>query len=119
MESEEELGAVVEDLGKRGDKPKGVGDVIQGSDAGSAYFYVRDVGDEPLHRMVRVYPQHRVDICITGRQARWLLGGSWGYKILKTVMNEVGFEDVEAYVPRRPNAVAQCIATRPILYLCK
>ena len=34
-------------------------------------------------------------------------------------MEEAGFEEVGAYVLKRQNTVAQYIATRPILDLCK
>ena len=41
------MGAVVDNLAKGGVKPKGVGDVLQGGDAGSTSFRVGDVGDDP------------------------------------------------------------------------
>ena len=43
------MGAVVNNLEKRGGKTKGVGDVLQCGGAGSTYFWVGDVGDEPPH----------------------------------------------------------------------
>ena len=34
-------------------------------------------------------------------------------------MAEAGFEEIRTYVTRRQNTIAQYIATRPILNLCK
>ena len=48
-EGEEELGAALDNLWIRGGKPLGVGDVLQGGGAGSTYFQVIDVGDNPPH----------------------------------------------------------------------
>ena len=48
-EGEEDLVAVVKNLGNRGDKPKGARDYLQCSGAGGNYFRVRDLGYEPLH----------------------------------------------------------------------
>ena len=45
------MGAVVNNIAKRGDKPKGVGDFLQGGGAGSTSFWVGDVGDDPPHGM--------------------------------------------------------------------
>ena len=44
-----ELGTVVENFGKRGGKPNGVGDILQGGSAGSTSFWVGDVGDNSLY----------------------------------------------------------------------
>ena len=38
--------------------------------------------------------------------------------LLEEAMMEVGLEEMETYVPRRHNSVAQFITTRPILKLC-
>ena len=46
------MGAVVDNLAKGGGKPKGVGYVLQGNGAGSTYFRVVDVGDDPPHGTV-------------------------------------------------------------------
>ena len=46
------MGVVVNNLEKGGGKTKGVGYVIQGGGAGSTSFWVRDVGDDPLHGTV-------------------------------------------------------------------
>ena len=43
------MGAVVNNLEKGGGETKGVGDVLQGRGAGSYYFWVGDVGDDPPH----------------------------------------------------------------------
>ena len=40
---------VVNNLGTRGGKPKGGGDVLQCGVTGGTYFWVRDVGDDPLN----------------------------------------------------------------------
>ena len=47
---EEDMGAVVNNLENGGGKTKGVGDVIQGGGAGSNYFWVGYVVDDPLNR---------------------------------------------------------------------
>ena len=43
------MGAVVYNLAKGGRKPKGVRDILQGGGAGSTYFWVVYVGDDPPH----------------------------------------------------------------------
>ena len=43
------MGVVVENLGKGGNKPKGVWGVFKGGGAGGTYFQVRDVGNNPRH----------------------------------------------------------------------
>ena len=43
------MGAVFNNLEKGGGKTKGVRDVLQGGGAGSTYFWVGDVGDDPSH----------------------------------------------------------------------
>ena len=43
------MGAVINNLEKGGGKTKGVGDLLQGGGAGSTYFWVGDVGDDPSH----------------------------------------------------------------------
>ena len=63
--------------------------------------------------------QHSVAQRITGRQPRQLLDGSWGCPLLGAVMQEAWFEDMEEYVLKRQNMVAQYIAMRPIMDLCK
>ena len=42
----------------------------------------------------------------------------WVYPPLEDVMAEAGLQEVDAYVYRRQNTVAQFIATRPIMDLC-
>ena len=45
--------------------------------------------------------------------------GGWEYLPLTTVMEEEGFKEIGVYILKRQNTVAQYIATRPILDLCK
>ena len=59
--------------------------------------------------------QHGVTKWITGRQPK----RRGGYPLLVAAMEELGFEDIGAYILKRHNTVAQYIATRPIMYLCK
>ena len=44
--------------------------------------------------------------------------GRWIYPPLDKSMKSVGLDEVETYILRRQNTVAQYIATRPILELC-
>ena len=68
---------VVNNLGKRGGKTKGVRDVLQGFGAGSTSFWVGDVGDDPPHGRAIGGFQHRLAICITRRYPLRFLDGSW------------------------------------------
>ena len=43
------MGAVFRNIGKGKGKPKGFGDIFQGSVAGGTAFRIRDVGDDPLY----------------------------------------------------------------------
>ena len=54
-----------------------------------------------------------------GRQTKQREDGRWYYPPLDTEMEEAGFEDMVDYVLKIHNIVAQYIATRPILYICK
>ena len=63
--------------------------------------------------------QHRVVRLITGRHTKRWVDGSWGYPPVDTAMEEAWFEEMGAYVLKRQNTVAQYIATRPVLDLCK
>ena len=63
--------------------------------------------------------QHRVARRITGRQPKQREGGGWEYPPPETAMEEAGFEEMVAYVPKRQNTVVQYTTTRPILDLCK
>ena len=56
---------------------------------------------------------------ITGRQPRRGGGGQCTYPPPKEAMREVGFEGIRKAIIRRQNAVAQYIATRPIMDLCE
>ena len=53
------------------------------------------------------------------RQPRRLLYGILEYTLLEMVIQEVWFEEMEAYVLKRHNTIAQNILTQPILYFCK
>ena len=56
---------------------------------------------------------------ITGRLPRSGWDGKWFYPSLEGAMKEAGFTDVRTSINRRQNTVAQYIATRPLLDLCK
>ena len=70
-------------------------------------------------RMQRVLGgfHHRVARRMTGQQPRKVQDGGWVYSPLKDAMAESGSQEVETYVSRRQNTVAQYIATRPIMDL--
>ena len=63
--------------------------------------------------------QHKVARKIMGKQIRRLPGSGWEYTTLGEVMQEAGLEEVEQYVVRRQNTVAQYITTRLIMDLCE
>ena len=56
---------------------------------------------------------------LTGRQLRRGRDGKWFYPSLEGAMKEVGLTDVQTYIKRRQNTIAQYIATRPLLDLCE
>ena len=56
---------------------------------------------------------------ITGRQPQRGWDGKWFYPSLEGAIKEAGFIDVRTSINRRQNTVAQYIATRPLLDLCK
>ena len=56
---------------------------------------------------------------LTGRQTRRGRDGKWFYSSLAGALKEAGGVRVKALILRRQNTVAQFIATRPILGLCK
>ena len=70
------MDVVVNNLDNRGGKIKGVGDVLQGGGAGSIYFLVLYVGDDPPHGTVHwgvstqgSYMYHwEVDPAVSGRK---------------------------------------------------
>ena len=62
---------------------------------------------------------HRVAQRLTGRQPRQRGKRRWYYPTLVSVMEEAGFGEIGVNITRRKNAVAQYIATRPILDLCE
>ena len=45
------------------------------------------------------------------------MDGMFLYPPLEEVLSEAGLQEVETYVSCRKNKVAQCIDTRPIMYL--
>ena len=44
--------------------------------------------------------------------------GTWIYPPLGEAVVEAGLQEIETYIDRFQNTVAQCIATRPIMDLC-
>ena len=56
---------------------------------------------------------------LTGKQPLKGRDGKWHYPSLEGVMKEAGLTDVRTSINRRHNTVAQYIATRPLLELCK
>ena len=63
--------------------------------------------------------QYRVARRIAGRQTKQQEDWGWEYTPLEADMEEDRFEEMIDYVLNRKNNVAQYIATRPILDLCK
>ena len=63
--------------------------------------------------------QSRVARTITGRQPRRGQNRIWIYPPLAGIMKETGMVGIRTSIIRRQNTVAQFIATRPILDLCK
>ena len=63
--------------------------------------------------------QSRVAQKITGSQTRRGKDGTWHYPSLVGAMKEAGIVWIWTSILRRQNTVAQFIATRPILDLCK
>ena len=63
--------------------------------------------------------QGRVEMRLTGRQPRCGRDGRWFYPLLAGAMKEAGIVRIWTSILRRQNMVAQFIATRPILGLCK
>ena len=61
---------------------------------------------------------HRVDHRLTGRQTWKVRDCVWTYPPLEEAMEEAGPQEVETYVSRRQNTVAQFSTTRPIMDLC-
>ena len=62
--------------------------------------------------------RHRVARRLLRRQPQRGLDGTWEYPPLEEAMAEAGMQEVNTYVARRKNNVAQLIATRPIVDLC-
>ena len=63
--------------------------------------------------------QSRVVSNITGRQPRRRKDRNWIYLPMAGIMKETGMVGIRISILRRQNTVAQYIATRPILDLCK
>ena len=61
--------------------------------------------------------QHRVVRQITGSQPRRQGEGVWEYPLLLSATEEAGFEEIEVYIQKSQNKVAEYIATRLILDL--
>ena len=51
--------------------------------------------------------QHRFAQKITGRKPQLVLDGIWDHPSLETAIQELGFEEMEEYVMKRQNKVAQ------------
>ena len=56
---------------------------------------------------------------LTGRQARRGRNGTWHYQSLEGAMQEAGLTDIGKSIANRQNTVAQYIAKRTLLELCK
>ena len=71
-------------------------------------------------RMKRVLGRfhHRVALRLKGKQLRKGRGGVWFCPPLEDAMVEAGLQEVETYVSRCQNTVAQYIATSPIMDMC-
>ena len=63
--------------------------------------------------------QSRVARRLTGKQPRQNKDGIWDYPPLAEALGEAGLEGIRKLITRRQNMVAQYIAKRPILELCK
>ena len=61
---------------------------------------------------------HRVACRLTGRQPWRGQGGGWVYLLLEDAIAEAGLMEVDTYVSRLQNTVAQFIANRTIMDLC-
>ena len=74
-----------------------------------------------LPRMDRVLNSfiHGAARRITERQLRRGWDRKWFYPLLEGAMKDAGFTDVRTSINRGQNMVAQYIATRPFLDLCK
>ena len=58
---------------------------------------------------------HRVARRLTGRQPRRGRYGKWKYPLLEDTMAETRLQEVETYISRRQNTVAQFTSKRPIM----
>ena len=105
--------------GTGGSQSTGIGDVLKYSGAGSPPIWVGEIGNDPLHGHGPGEFQHRVSMRIIRKQTKRRVYGSWEYPPPETEMEEAGFEEMGAYVPKRQNIVAQYIETRSVLELCE
>ena len=105
--------------GPGGDRPEDIRAVFKGSCTGGVAFRVRDVGLDVPDGWALGSLHHRVAQRLTGRQPRQRGKRRWYYPTLVSVMEEAGFGEIGVNITRRKNAVAQYIATRPILDLCE
>ena len=62
--------------------------------------------------------QHKVSHRLTGQQPRKGRDGGWVYLPLEEAMAEAGLQEVDTYISRHQNTMAQYIASRPIMDLC-
>ena len=104
--------------------------IREGADAHkSGYIYLEVVqlvlmyGSEtwvltPCMKRVLDRFHHRVDLRLTGWQPWKGRDRGWVYPPMEDVMTDVGLQELETYVYRHQNKVAQYIATRPIVGLC-
>ena len=77
------------------------------------------MGPEPHMERALGSFQHRFPRRIARSQTRRKGEGRWEYPPLVAATEEAGFEEIGVYITRRQNMVAQYIAIRPILNLCK
>jgi hypothetical protein len=57
---------------------------------------------------------------LTGRAPVYLRQeGQWQYSPLGDAMEEAGLFSIDKYIMRRRNRIAECVATRPLIVVCK
>ena len=61
---------------------------------------------------------HRVDLRLTGQQPWKGWDGVWFYPKMEYAILEAELQELETYIYRHQNTVAQYIANRPIMDLC-
>ena len=60
----------------------------------------------------------RVALRLTERQPQRGSNRGWVYPLLEDALEEAGLQEVETYISRHQNTVAQFIVTSPIMELC-